>query len=310
MGPVTRRVVLGSAGSLLLSASGLTAYAGVIEPVFRLVVTRYDFLPPHWPDDFPLKIVVVSDIHACEPWMSAARIRAIAERANSLSPDLIVMLGDYNAGHDFVAGPVMPDAWGEALSVLKAPLGVYSVLGNHDWWHGPLMSMHENGASSARRGLAKAGIRVLENQAVRLVKDGNPFWLLGLGDQMAHGVDGPNYWGNDDLKGTIGKVTDAGPMILLAHEPYIIRKVPENVSLTLCGHTHGGQVNLPFLPPNLLYRRFRNSPVYGHVVDGSRHMIISAGLGASHAPVRFLRPPEIVEINITKAAPVITGTAS
>ena len=93
-----------------------------------------------------LKIAVIADIHACEPWMSVARIRSICELANSLSPDLTVILGDFNAGHNFVTAAVLPEQWAEALTELEAPLGVYAILGNHDWWHGPLPRLRGDGA--------------------------------------------------------------------------------------------------------------------------------------------------------------------
>ena len=93
-------------------------------------------------------------------------------------------------------------------------------------------------------------------------------------------------------------MTDGAPVLLLAHEPFVFRRVPERVSLTLCGHTHGGQVNLPVVTELFTELQFGMRQVYGHIVDGDRHMIISAGLGTSIAPVRLFRPPEIVLVTI------------
>lgn len=88
-------------------------------------------------------------------------------------------------------------------------------------------------------------------------------------------------------------------MILLAHEPDIFRRVPDRVSLTLCGHTHGGQVNLPLFTNRLMHSHyFGFDLLYGHIVEGDRHLIISAGLGTSALPVRFMRPPEVVQLTI------------
>ena len=87
----------------------------------------------------------------------------------------------------------------------------------------------------------------------------------------------------------------SAPIILLAHEPNIFRQVPGRVSLTLCGHTHGGQVNLP-LTEDFVRRHVDH--IYGHIMEKNRHMIISAGLGTSNIPVRFNRPPEIVHLTI------------
>jgi predicted MPP superfamily phosphohydrolase len=83
----------------------------------------------------------------------------------------------------------------------------------------------------------------------------------------------------------------------------IFRSVPERVALTLCGHTHGGQINLPLFGPVIGELRF-GADVYGHVVRDNRHLIISGGLGESVAPIRFMRPPEIVEVTLGAAATV------
>ncbi|WP_395664390.1 metallophosphoesterase [Methylocella sp.] len=275
----------------------MTSYAFAIEPGFRLELTPYRMTPTGWPHELRLKAAIITDIHACEPWMSAARIRAIAEVAVALRPDVIFLLGDFSGGHAVLTRPVQPEAWGEALSILSAPLGVFAVLGNHDWLHGPLPGMPADGAEGVRRGLRLAGARLLENQAVRLEKDGRPFWIVGLGDQIA----GPTGMGGvDDLPGSLAQVTDDAPILLLAHEPQIFRRTPPRVSLTLSGHTHGGQINIPYAQRR--FRREFDDLVYGHIVQDERHILISAGLGTSHAPIRFLRPPEIVELTLGGAA--------
>ena len=135
---ISRRNLLLGTGAATVGAAGLGGYAVAVEPFMTPRVTRYSLAPPHWPEGLVLRLAVVADIHACEPWMSAERVRSIAEQALALSPDMILLLGDYNAGHRLVTAPVMPEAWAEALSVLHAPLGVHSILGNHDWWHGPV----------------------------------------------------------------------------------------------------------------------------------------------------------------------------
>jgi hypothetical protein len=297
---LTRRFFLQGLGGAAVGAAAFGSYAVAVEPALMLEVTRYKIAPATWPADLRLKIAVIADIHACEPWMPASRIREIAEVANALNPDLTVLLGDFSGGHKFVTGPVMPQQWGEALSVLRAPLGCYAILGNHDWWHGPLPGMKADGAEGVRGGLRRAGIRLMENDAVRLVHEGQPFWLLGLADQLA-------MWnfrtglrkGADDLAGTLAQVKDDAPAILLAHEPYIFPKVPDRIALTLCGHTHGGQVVLPFIGPVVADERFGPKLVYGHSSEGPRHIVVSAGLGTSLAPVRFMRPPEVVEVTVS-----------
>lgn len=300
---INRRLFLKSAGGLTLGTLGLGSYAFAIEPGYMLLHTPYAPQLDLWPSQLPLRIAVLADIHACEPWMSAQRIRAICETTNQLNPDMIVLLGDFNAGHSFVTAPVMPEQWAESLSILRAPLGIYAILGNHDWWHGALPTMRSDNAESVRRNLAHASIKVLENQAVKINHLNQSFWLVGLGDQMVHRLGKGVYEGRDDLDGAMRQVTDHSPVILLAHEPFIFHRVPKRVALTLCGHTHGGQVVIPGLGTPFLGDRFEY--IYGHVSAQGRNMIISAGLGTSIVPVRFCRPPEIVSISL--GAPMLNS---
>jgi predicted MPP superfamily phosphohydrolase len=160
----------------------------------------------------------------------------------------------------------------------------------------------------ARRALEAAGIPVYENDAKRLSKNGRPFWLAGLGDQLA-------YWparrfrpvrhiGVDDLGATLAKVTDSAPVILLAHEPDVAMRVPSRVALQLSGHTHGGQVRLfgwsPAVPT-----RYVKQFTYGHTRTNC-DVVVSGGLGCSIMPFRLGVPPEIVLVTLGGAAPAVS----
>ena len=101
----------------------------------------------------------------------------------------------------------------------------------------------------------------------------------------------------DDLDVTLGKISDDAPVILLAHEPDIFPRVPGRVSLTLSGHTHGGQIRLLGYSP-VVPSRYGNRYAYGHVVENGRDLIVSGGLGSSIFPVRFGVRPEILEIQL------------
>ena len=277
----SRRGLLTGAGAIAIGGLTTAAYGIGIEPFLRPRVQSYEIVPRGWPDRLSLRIGVMADLHACLPWMSAERLHGIAEQVNALSPDLSVVLGDFNAGHRFVSGAVMPDEWGEALAMLGAPLGVFAILGNHDWWHGPVPGL-AGGPQGIRKALQARGIALLENTAVPLVKNGQTFWLAGLADQMAHRLKHGLTRGADDLRGTLSQASGDAPVILLAHEPYIFRVVPDRVALTLSGHTHGGQVLLPVIgAPWSPSQRYR----YGHIVEGRRHLIVSGGLGESGLPV-------------------------
>ncbi len=159
--------------------------------------------------------------------MPLSRVEEIVAAANALDPDLVVLLGDYAAGHRFITRPVSMRDFAAASAALRAPLGVHAVLGNHDWWDDREAQAARRGPVLAQRELERVGIPVLENDAVRLEKNGRHFWLLGLGDQLA--LLGRPHRGVDDLDGTVAKVTGDAPAILLAHEPDIFPKVPDRV---------------------------------------------------------------------------------
>src|SRR3981189_3131565 len=235
---------MGGVGALGVST---TAY-GFREPVLRRRVARYRLSPPKRPADFQLKIAVVADLHACDPWMSIDRIHSIVERTNALNADIIVLLGDYVAGHRHVTRIIPAGEWAPVLAGLKAPLGVHAILGNHDWWEDKTVQRDGQGPTIARRALEAAGIPVYENDVARLTKSGASFWLAGLGDQLAYmparRFRPVRHIGVDDLAATLAKVTDDAPVILLAHEPDVAFRVPSRVALQLSGHTHGGQVRL------------------------------------------------------------------
>lgn len=264
-------------------------------------VTRYAPQPSNWPDGLNLRIAVIADLHACNPWMSAQRITNIARATNDLEPDLIVLLGDFVAGHVLVTSQVPWQDWSDALSHLSAPLGVHAVLGNHDWWEDADAMARKSGPTFSHHALRRANITLLENEALKLHKDGQSFWLAGLGDQLAflpaHGWNRSADFGLDDLPGTLTKITDEDPVILLAHEPDVFPQVPERVAVTLSGHTHGGQVRL-FGHSPVVPSRYGNRFAYGHVVEQNRHLIVSGGLGCSILPLRFGMPPELVMIEL------------
>ena len=275
--------------------AAMGAYAFGAEPAFRLRVQSYAPALPRWPRDLNLTITIIADVHVGEPYMSVRRVEEIVAAANALGSDLILLLGDYAAGHRFITRPVSVRECAGAFRHLKAPLGVYSILGNHDWWDDLTAQKNRRGPVIARRELEAVGIPVLENDAVRLDKDGRPFWLLGLGDQLA--LLGQPVTGVDDLDGTLAKLTDDAPAILLAHEPDIFPQVPDRVALTLSGHTHGGQVRILGYSP-VVPSYYGNRYAYGHVVENDRHLIVSGGLGTSIMPVRFGVPPEIVHLTL------------
>jgi predicted MPP superfamily phosphohydrolase len=291
----TRRTVLttfaAGAGAILATGS----YAVAIEPRFRLVTTRYAIRPPHWPaGGGSVRVAALADLHACEPWMPVPRVAEIVAAANALRPDLIVLLGDYVASiqHRLLTGVVSPAEWAGALAQLSAPLGVHAILGNHDWW---------TGVAPVRAALAANRIPVLENDATLISPAAAPsFWLAGLADQLAYVYSHHHRQkGADDLPGTLARIPEDGrPIVLLAHEPDIFPLVPPRVSLTLAGHTHGGQVDLPLIGRPVIPSRYGSRYAYGHIVEDDRHLLVSGGLGCTGLPLRLGVPPEIVLIEL------------
>ena|ERR1700761_97263 len=295
---ITRRKFLRFLAGFGAFGASTAAYGVGIEPLMQLEVRHYDILPPKWPTGFELKIAVVADLHACDPWMSPEHVETIVARTNALDADIIVLLGDYVAGHRYVTHQMPTSDWASALAQLKAPLGVHAILGNHDYWADRTVQREGRGKPAAQQALEAVGIPVYENDVVRLTKAGHAFWLAGLGDQLAYAPARHFRYvprrGVDDLDGTLAKITDDAPVILLAHEPDIAWHVPSRVALQLSGHTHGGQVRLlgwALMAPS--GRRLN----YGHVRVNC-DIVVSGGLGCSNLPFRLGAPPELVLVTL------------
>ncbi|MBO9452019.1 metallophosphoesterase [Tropicibacter sp. R16_0] len=291
---MTRRGFL--RGLLAVTLAGLFAafYGFFIEPALRLRVRRWRIRRAGWTAP-PLKIVVLSDLHVGEPFVGLKRIRQIVKRVNALDADLVLLLGDYAAGHKFVTEPVNIADLAPILAECRARHGVYAVLGNHDWWDDLGAQRRGGGPNLYAQALSAQGIHVLSNQAIRL--EGPDIWLAGLEDQLAIRRNG-RWAGLDDLPGTLAQITDEAPVVLMAHEPDIFTRVPDRVALTLSGHTHGGQVRLLGWSP-VVPSRFGNRYAYGHVRETGRDLVVSGGIGCSIMPVRFGVVPEITVIEVT-----------
>jgi len=303
---ITRRHLLQG----LAAATGASVAVGgtaLAEP-WQTLATHYRITPKGWPPGLRLRLALIADLHICEPWLGRNRLEAIVAMTNALRPDAVLLLGDYMPGHRILrlAQSVPDREWARALSHFVAPLGIHAVQGNHDWWAEPELQGTRRGPTRVQRALENASIPVYENRAVRLSKDGQPFWIAGLGDQWAFwrpsGFEPAprrpiRHEGVHDLAGTLAQVTDDAPVILMAHEPDIFPLVPSRVALTVSGHTHGGQVRvLGYSPivPSIYGRRY----IYGHIVEQERHLIVSGGLGCSALPIRLGVPPEIVIVEL------------
>ena len=260
--------------------AGVAFWAFLIEPG-RLVVREQTIQIDNWPHELDgLRIAVLSDIHADDWFIDDKKLRKIVERTNQLQPELIVILGDYMASNGHVTRRVEPERFGAILKDLHAPLGVYSVLGNHDWWYS---------GTKVRRGLEQNGIVVLENEVIHFDARGTTLWLVGLADLWTR---------RQEIAETVAMVPEGKPVIALTHNPDIFPDLPTRVPLLLAGHTHGGQVRLPLIGSVVESSDYGDRFVMGHIVENNHHLFVTTGIGTSIVPVRFGVTPEIVLLTI------------
>lgn len=288
MSMITRRGVLGSLLGMAGAGVSTAAYGLWVEPGWRLAVAEYRLVPPRWPHGLRMRVALLADLHAGEPFMPVERIDHIVARTNALNPDLVLLLGDYPADHRFVTRHLRPAETFACLAALTAPLGVYGILGNHDYWF--------DRPERFRAAFATVGIPLLENSVARVSTPAGPLYLAGTASMLADRPDGRPI-GLADVPGTLAKVPLGAPVLLAVHEPDQFVNVPDRVSLTVAGHTHGGQVRLlgwsPHVPSD-----YGNRFAYGHIEERGRHLVVSGGLGVSHVPVRLGVPPEITLLTL------------
>jgi uncharacterized protein len=266
--------------AILVPLLSLALWAFVIEPN-RLVINEQTIHLANWPGSIDeLRITAISDIHAGSPFMDEDKLRDVVALTNQTNPDLIVLLGDFMVRDTWHSTTIEPEVIAEALKGLQARMGVYAVLGNHDHWYD---------ASRVRAALEKSGIKVLENEVARLEKNKQTIWLVGLADA---------WTGRDDIAGTSRRVVAEQPVITLTHNPDILPRLPSIFHLTLAGHTHGGQVNLPFLGRRVVPSEFGQRYAAGHILEDGKHLFVTTGIGTSVFPIRFRVPPEIAVLTI------------
>lgn len=223
------------------------------------------------------RIVQLSDFHLY-PHTRLEFIRSAVQRANDLKPDLIVLTGDYvlsNAEAIYDLAPV--------LAGLNARHGVFSILGNHDYWQG---------ISVVRAGLHASRLPLLCNSGVEIKHQESSFFLAGLDDVWS---------GNPDLGKALEKAPGNLPVVLLAHEPDVADEVAVlgRISLQLSGHSHGGQVRLPLVGAPYLPHYGRKYDLGLYDVAGMR-LYTNRGLGVT-APIRINCRPELTEITLRAA---------
>ena len=216
-------------------------------------------------------MAVVSDLHAGSPQVRPPELRRIAETIREARPDLVLFLGDFIDDGVALGEEVPPERAADALEPVDAPLGVFGVLGNHDWSY--------DGAR-VRRAMERAGIRILENEAVDL----GDFWLAVVGDRASSRAR---------VDDALARVPAGDRVIVATHSPDVFPEIPTRVSLTLAGHTHGGQVNVPLLRGSWIPSRFGARYADRVVEEDGRVLFVHPGIGTSTVPIRLGAPPEV-----------------
>lgn len=253
-----------------LTAVALLFYAVFVEP-YMIETT------PYIVENNALsgvKAVFATDFHiAPYPW-EKWRLKRIVRKINEQNPDLVILGGDYVNGHE-KSSTMAPQKIAEILREITAPK--VAVLGNHDSYFGK---------EEVIQALKNAGITVLDNQNIRLrVKD---HWVTvaGVSDLS---TDKP-----DVVKAIKNAVA---PIIFVTHSPDVFPQLKGRAMLTLAGHTHGGQIVLPFIGAPLVPSDYGKRYRYGMITEQKSVMLVSSGLGTSMYPLRFNSKPEIVEVS-------------
>ena len=258
---------------------GLTGWSFGIEPGW-LQQRQLTLAAADWAGT-PLTIAVAADLHVGAPHAGLPMLKKVVDQLNASRPDLILLPGDFVIQNVLGGEPVTPAAIAAELVRLKAPLGVFATLGNHDWWHD---------GEQVRHALTAAGITVLENAAVPLPSPTGPLWLVGIGDDMT---------GHAQPEKAFAGVPPAARLIVMMHDPANAPALPARTLVAFAGHTHGGQVRLPFYGALLTPGRAPRQHAYGWLADVPAPTFVTSGIGTSILPIRFNCPPETVVLRLS-----------
>ncbi len=228
----------------------------------------------------PLKVVFLADIHFAGEHVSAERVTKIVEAINAQDPDLVLIGGDFIDGHKARSktskrfDQIVDDSF-KAIAGLKAPKGVVAVIGNHDVWYN---------AHYVEQELVKAGIQVLKNSHIEL---GDDLCIVGYADDMTQ----------TPLKEAAKGCDESPTVISLMHSPDTFALI-ERSDLALAGHTHGGQINIPFIGRRVTSTRLGEPFAYGLKDYDGVPVYVTSGIGTSVMPARFRSAPEIAVLTL------------
>lgn len=282
--PTTRRKFVRLAASAAVAAVGVDSI--LVEPN-RPRIVRQEIALRRWPERLHgFTIALLSDFHY-DPYFSIHPLNAAIGMVNALRPDLIVLTGDFVSLPLFSSSDeraaLAADPCARLLRQMQAPYGLWAVLGNHDYFSDP---------DHVTAALQSQGIRVLANRSVAIELNRARFWLSGVNDVLSHTAD---------LQATLQPVPRDEATILLAHEPDYADHVSRYaIDLQLSGHSHGGQVRMPFVRP-LYLPEMAKKYISGLYKIGPLTLYTNPGLGTVGVPVRFNCPPEITLLTLRQS---------
>jgi predicted MPP superfamily phosphohydrolase len=273
-----RQFLTGLAAAPFVAVSATAAYARLIEP-YNYAISETDIYLKNLPPAFEgFRITQVTDVHHSRI-VGLEDIQRVVDLAQQTKPDLIALTGDYTTSFRRFIEPCA-----EALGRLRAPEGVWAVLGNHDHYTDPELTT---------RALERQHINVMNNVNTVLRRGSDVLQLSGIDDSS---------WAGDDWSRALHGLDPGRPTVLLSHQP-IVLDLPQtqNVSLILSGHTHGGQIRLPWLgaPAQMLTKDLKYA--HGLFRRGETQLYVSSGTGVIGLPVRFGVRPEIAVLRLKGA---------
>ena len=255
--------------ALVLALLGWCYWTAVADPVVR----EADVALPRWPAGAPpVRALLMSDLHVAGPDMPPERLARIVDQANALNPDIVLIAGDFLSDKTLSTRLYSAEDAAAPLSRLRARLGIFAVLGNHDHWIDP---------DGIERALARANVRLLDNQAAAA----GPLAIGGLDDPFTR---------HDNVPATLAAMRRLpGARLLLSHSPDPFATLPRDIPLMLAGHTHCGQVRLPFVGALRTMSAYGQRYACGLMRENGNTLIVTAGLGTSFAPLRLGAVPDM-----------------
>jgi predicted MPP superfamily phosphohydrolase len=278
MGLTRRQFLTGIVSTPLIALSTASAYATLIEP-YNYLISQTDIYIKELPERFEnYRITQLTDIHHSQI-LGIDEVRRVVRLAQQTKPDVFVLTGDYTTSYRRFIEPCA-----QALAPLNAPDGVWAVLGNHDHYTDPELTM---------RALERQHIAVLNNQNTKLRRGSDTIQLSGIDDWT---------WNATDWSKAFSGLNKKIPTLLLSHQPSVLDFAQtQDVSLILSGHTHGGQIKIPFLGPPARFATKDLRFAQGLFRHDNVQLYVSSGTGVIGLPVRFGVRPEIAVLRLKRA---------